>query len=159
MNALDTLSSSGCKATVLCTPDVKLGPAIVAACKEKNIKLISVDDRLVDAEGKPLTEVPYVGISAFEIGKNVGASLYAEAQKRGWKMEETGVLALTFSIRWKPLSQRTKGAQAALAAATFPQARIYSPWPSPSNPSNPPSTRPSRSCSSTSTASTGWSAA
>lgn len=124
MNALDTLSAKGCKATVLCTPDVKLGTSIVASCKEKDIKLITVDDRLVDAEGNPLTAVPHVGISAFEIGKNVGASLHAEALKRGWKMAETGVVALNY----EPLPtamKRVEGAAAGLKAAGFPEANIF----------------------------------
>lgn len=124
MNALDTLAAKGCKATVLCTPDVKLGPAIVAACKEKGIKLVTVDDRLVDGADKPLTDVPYVGISAYAIGQNVGKSVLAEAQKRGWKNEETGVLALTME-QLPTAFERTRGAVDALKAAGFPADRIY----------------------------------
>ena len=124
MNALDTLATKGCKATVLCTPDVKLGTAIVASAKEKNIKLISVDDRLVNAEGKPILEVPHLGISASEIGRNVGKALWAEAQKRGWKPEETGVLALT-QEQLPTAQERVVGAMDALKAGGFPAARIF----------------------------------
>jgi L-arabinose transport system substrate-binding protein len=124
MNALDTLATKGCKATVLCTPDVKLGTAIVAACKEKGIKLVTVDDRLVNGEGKPIAGVPYVGISAFAIGQNVGKAALTEAQKRGWKNEETGVLALTHE-QLPTAQERVLGAMDALKSAGFPADRIY----------------------------------
>lgn len=124
INALGTLAAKGCRATVICTPDVKLGTAIVALAKEKHLKVVSVDDRLVDGEGKPLTDVPHVGISAFEIGKNVGASLHAEAQKRGWKAEETGVVALNFE-QLPTAMERVSGAVAGLKAAGFPEDRIF----------------------------------
>jgi L-arabinose transport system substrate-binding protein len=123
MNALDTLANKGCKATVLCTPDVKLGPAIVAACKEKGLKLVTVDDRLVDAEGKPIKDVPYVGISAYAIGQKVGKAALAEAQKRGWKNEDTCVLALTMETL-PTAFERTRGAVDEIKAEGFPQDRI-----------------------------------
>jgi L-arabinose transport system substrate-binding protein len=125
MNALDTLATKGCKATVLCTPDVKLGPAIVAACKEKGLKLVTVDDRLVDGAGNPIKDVPYVGISAFAIGQNVGKAALAEAQKRGWKNEETCVMALTME-QLPTAFERTKGAVDSIKASGFPQDRIQS---------------------------------
>ena len=43
---LNNLANQGAKGVVICTPDTKLGPAIVAKCKEKNLKLFTVDDRL-----------------------------------------------------------------------------------------------------------------
>lgn len=124
MGAINRLANNGCKATVLCTPDVKLGPAIVAACKDKGLKLVTVDDRLVDGDGKPMAGVPYVGISAYAIGQNVGKAVLAEAQKRGWKNEETGVLALTME-QLPTAYERTKGAMDAIKAAGFPAERIY----------------------------------
>ena len=32
---------------MICTPDVKLGPGIVARAKANNLKLMTVDDQLV----------------------------------------------------------------------------------------------------------------
>src|ERR1700733_8030979 len=37
---------------VICTPDVKLGPGIVAKAKADGLKMMTVDDRLVDGSGK-----------------------------------------------------------------------------------------------------------
>jgi L-arabinose transport system substrate-binding protein len=124
MNALDLLAAKGCKATVICSPDVKLGPAIAAACKEKNLKLVSVDDRLVDASGKPLADVPHVGISATAIGRKVGTSLWEEAKKRGWDPATTGVLALTHE-QLPTAQERVVGAMAALKEAGMPAAQIH----------------------------------
>jgi len=124
MNALDSVANKGCQATVLCSPDVKLGPAIVRACQEKNLKLITVDDQLVGADGNPLVSVPHLGISANEIGKLVGTSLYDEAVKRGWKLEETGLLALTHE-QLPTAVARVEGAIAGLTSKGFAAARIF----------------------------------
>ena len=67
---------------IVCAPDTKLGPSIVAKCEEKNLKLMSVDDRLVDAGGKPLDKVAHLGISASEIGKSVGEAIVPQEQCR-----------------------------------------------------------------------------
>src|SRR5204862_653646 len=59
--AIDNLASQGAKGLVICTPDVKLGPAIVNQTGQRNLKLISVDDRFVTPDGKPMEDVHYLG--------------------------------------------------------------------------------------------------
>ena len=131
MSALDNLAAQGAQGVVLCTPDTKLGPAIVAKCKEKNLKLMAVDDRLVDADGKPIAEVPFLGISAREIGKQVGDGLAAEMKARGWNPAETGAAVLTVD-EIETCRERTDGASEALRAAGFPEANIHrTPWKKP----------------------------
>jgi L-arabinose transport system substrate-binding protein len=66
--AIDSLAANGAQGFVICTPDVRLGPAIVAKAKANNLKVITVDDRFVGADGKFLEEVPYLGMSATKIG-------------------------------------------------------------------------------------------
>ena len=75
LKAIDTLAASGAKGFVICTPDVKLGPAIVDKAKSNDLKLIAVDDRFLGADGKPMEKVHYLGISARKIGENVGKNL------------------------------------------------------------------------------------
>lgn len=131
MSALDNLAAQGAQGVILCTPDTKLGPAIVAKCKEKNLKLMAVDDRLVDAGGKPLADVPFLGISAREIGKQVGEGIAAEMKVRGWKPEETGAAVLTVD-EIETCRERTDGASEALRSAGFPDSNIFrSPWKKP----------------------------
>ena len=87
---INNIATQGAQGLIICTPDTKLGATIVAKCKEKNLKLLTVDDRLLGPDGKPLTDVAYLGISASEIGKDVGKALADEAKKRGWNLADVG---------------------------------------------------------------------
>lgn len=124
LNAIDTLAASGAKGFVICTPDVKLGPAIVQKAKTNNLKVIAVDDRFLGAEGKPMENVHYLGISARKIGENVGEQLWKEMQNRQWPMEETAAGMVTFN-ELETARERTAGAKDALVKAGFPAAKVY----------------------------------
>ena len=124
MSALDNLAAQGAQGVIICASDTKLGPSIVAKCAEKNLKLMTVDDRLVDASGKPMEGVPHVGISASEIGKSVGTALAAEIKKRGWNVAETGAAVLTVN-EIETCKLRTDGATESLTAGGFSGANIY----------------------------------
>src|SRR5215204_3385106 len=75
MAAMDNLAAQGAKGVVICTPDTKLGPALKSKADENGLKLLSVDDQFMDADGKPMADVHHVGISARNIGKAVGTAL------------------------------------------------------------------------------------
>ncbi|HAJ8038105.1 TPA: arabinose ABC transporter substrate-binding protein [Escherichia coli] len=60
LNAIDSLAASGAKGFVICTPDPKLGSAIVAKARGYDMKVIAVDDQFVNAKGKPMDTVPLV---------------------------------------------------------------------------------------------------
>jgi len=122
--AIDNLAAQGAQGFVICTPDVRLGPAIVARAKAKNLKLFTVDDRFLGVDGKPLEDVHYLGISASKIGASVGVALAAEQLKRGWTNDETGVIAVTFE-ELETAKERTDGAIEALVGSGFPAARIF----------------------------------
>lgn len=122
--ALDNLVAQGAQGTVICTPDVRLGPALAAKAKAGNLKLLSVDDQFVGADGQPMADVRHLGISARNIGKMVGKTLAEQMKARNWKPEETGVCAVTFE-ELPTARQRTDGAAEGLAAAGFPADRIY----------------------------------
>ncbi len=124
LNAIDTLAASGAKGFVICTPDVKLGPAIVQKAKANNLKLIAVDDRFIGADGKPMENVHYLGISARKIGENVGEQLWTEMQNRQWPVEETAAGMVTFN-ELETARERTAGAKDALVKAGFPADKIY----------------------------------
>lgn len=121
---LNNLANQGAKGVVICTPDTKLGPAIIAKCKEKNLKLFTVDDRLLDADGKPMKDVPYLGISAREIGKSVGQAIVDEAKKRGWNLAEVGAAVLTVD-ELETARERIAGATEVLLANGFPEKNLY----------------------------------
>lgn len=124
LSAIDNLAAGGAQGFVICTPDVRLGPAIVAKARARQLKLIAVDDRFVGANGQPLADVHYLGISARKIGESVGAALHAEMLARQWPVEDTGVCVVTFN-ELDTARDRTDGAVAALQAAGFPATRIF----------------------------------
>ena len=122
--AIDNLAAQGAKGFVICAPDVRLGPSIISRANSYGLKVISVDDRFIGADGSFMKDVHHLGISAREIGRNVGLALVDEMKNRGWKAEETAVCAMT----WEELQttrERTDGAIEALTAAGFPKERIF----------------------------------
>jgi len=124
LTAIDSLAAAGAQGFVICTPDTKLGRAIVAKAKAAKMKLIAVDDRFVGADGQPLAAVHYLGISAGKIGETVGSTLADEMKRRGWTPADTAVCAVTFD-ELATAKERTDGAARALRAAGLPEARIF----------------------------------
>jgi len=124
MSAIDSLVAGGAQGFVICTPDIRLGPAIAARAKAKGLKLITVDDRFVSADGSFMADIPYLGMSASKIGAAQGDALWAEMQQRKWTVAETGVCAVTFE-ELDTARERTDGSIAALKAAGFPADRIF----------------------------------
>ena len=122
--AIDNLAAGGAQGLVICTPDTHLGPGIVAKARAAGLKLITVDDQFVGANGQPMTKVHHLGISAGKIGEAVGQTLAAEMKKRGWTAADTAVCAATFD-ELATAKERTDGAINALRAAGFPANRIF----------------------------------
>src|SRR3984893_5052307 len=60
MSAIDNLAAQKAQGFVTCTPDVKLGPGIVAKAEAHGLKMMTVDARLVDGAGKPIASVPHM---------------------------------------------------------------------------------------------------
>lgn len=124
LNAIDNLAASGAKGFVICTPDPKLGPAIMAKARSYDLKVITVDDQFLNAAGEPMTNVPLIMMAATEIGERQGLELYKEMQKRGWNVNETAVLAIT-ADELDTARRRTEGSISALIKAGFPEKQIY----------------------------------
>lgn len=124
MAAIDNLAVAGAQGFVICTPDVRLGPQIMNRAKQKGLKVIAVDDQFVAADGKAMTEVHYIGLSASKIGASVGEALYAEMKKRNWAAADTGFCVVTFE-ELDTARDRTDGAINAIKKAGFPAERIF----------------------------------
>ncbi|GAB2207339.1 arabinose ABC transporter substrate-binding protein [Roseibium sp. ROS1] len=122
--AIDNLGAQGAQGFIICVPDVKLGPGIVAKAAANDLKLMTVDDRLVGADGGPIESVPHMGISAIKIGETVGQSIAAEIEARGWNMSEVGAIRVSYD-QLPTAVDRVEGAIAALTAAGFPAENIY----------------------------------
>ena len=124
LGAIDNLAAGGAQGFVICTPDTRLGPGIVAKAKAANLKLISVDDQFLSANGQPMKAVHHLGISAYKIGETVGQTLADVMKARGWAAADTAVCAVTFE-ELATAKERTDGAIAALTAAGFAKDKIY----------------------------------
>lgn len=128
MDAMDQLGTQNAHGVIICTPDTRLGTAIVEAAAKNKLRLFTVDDRLVDANDKPLANVPYLGISAKEIGGTVGQACADEMKKRGWNVSETGVLAIV-PEELETARLRIDGASEKITAAGVKAEQIYrAPW-------------------------------
>ncbi|BCP55424.1 L-arabinose-binding periplasmic protein [Kaistia sp. 32K] len=123
-SAIDNLGAQGAQGFIVCTPDVKLGPGIVAKAAANELKLMTVDDRLVDADGKPIESVPHMGISATKIGEAVGEAIAAEIKKRGWDPKTVGAIRVSYD-QLPTAVDRVEGAITALKAAGFPAENIF----------------------------------
>jgi len=124
MSAIDNLGAQGAQGFVVCTPDVKLGPGIVAKAAANNLKVMTVDDRLVSADGKPIEEVPHMGISATKIGEAVGQAIVDEMKVRGWKAEEVGAIRVSYD-QLPTAVDRVEGAISVLKANGFKAENIF----------------------------------
>jgi L-arabinose transport system substrate-binding protein len=124
LGAIDNLAASGAQGFVICTPDVKLGPAIVAKARSHDLKVMAVDDQFIGGDGKPMTDVPYLGISARKIGQSVGQALIAEMKRHNWPQDDTAVCVITFD-ELDTARERTEGAIEAIKAAGVPDNRIF----------------------------------
>lgn len=122
--AIDNIAASGAQGFVVCIPDVRMGPAVVAKAKAANLKMIAVDDQFIGSDNQPMKNVHYLGISAEKIGEDVGKTLAAEMKKRGYNPADTAVLAMTYD-ELATAKARTDGAISQLVAAGIPQDRIY----------------------------------
>ncbi len=118
LSALWTLYARYAGGLVICTPDPRLGPAIAGFAARTGMKLLSVDDRLIGTDGRPIESVPHVGISATAIGEVAGRAAAAEAARRGWSPATTGVLRIAYDSL-DTGRERTAGAVGALRTAGF----------------------------------------
>ena len=122
--AIDNLAAQGAKGFVICTPDVRLGPAIVAKAQQSDLKVMTVDDQFVGPDGKIMADTPHLGMSPRDIGHQAGELEAAEMQRRGWNSADTAVCVSSFE-ELDTAKQRTDGAQAALVEGGFPKDRIF----------------------------------
>ncbi|WP_249674892.1 substrate-binding domain-containing protein [Pseudomonas abieticivorans] len=123
LSAIDSLAANGAKGFVICAPDVSLGPAIVAKAKANGLKVMAVDDRFVDASGKFMEDVPYLGMAAFEVGQKQGQAMADEAKNRKWDWKDTYAVINTYN-ELDTGKKRTDGSVDSLKKAGLPDDHI-----------------------------------
>jgi L-arabinose transport system substrate-binding protein len=121
--AIDTLAAAGAQGLVICTPDVKMGPALAAKAKAAGLKLIAVDDQFVGPQGI-IKDVHYLGVSARAIGEMAAKAALDEMKRRGWSMAETGIAIITYD-QLDTTRERTEAEAAVVTAAGFSPQQIH----------------------------------
>jgi L-arabinose transport system substrate-binding protein len=77
------------------------------------------------ADGKPLADVPHMGISATKIGEQVGQAIVDEAKKRGWDLAKVGAIRISYD-QLPTAKDRVDGAtKVLLKAAGFPSPTVF----------------------------------
>lgn len=123
-SAIDNLGAQGAQGVIICTPDVKLGPGIIAKAEANGLKLMTVDDRLVGADGKPLEDVVHMGISATKIGEEVGRAISEEVKKRGWDWKDVGAIRVSYD-QLPTAVDRVDGALSVLEKSGLSKANVF----------------------------------
>ncbi len=122
--AIDNHVAQGVKGILIGTPDTNLGPAIKNRCGTLGVRLYSVGNQFMDADNQPMKEVHFSGLAAYDIGVQVGEEMFAEAKRRGWKWEETGLMAMTIE-ELATAMERMGGSRDTLEKLGFPRAKMY----------------------------------
>ena len=124
LTAIDNLAAAGAQGFVICTPDVKLGPAILNKAKVNGLKVMTVDDQFIGPDGTIMTDVHHLGVAARDVGHVSGQSLWDEFQNRGWPIEETAAGIVTFK-ELDTARERTEGIIEKLVENGFPADQIH----------------------------------
>jgi L-arabinose transport system substrate-binding protein len=125
MKLLDTCVAQKVKGVLVCIPDQNLSQVTVQRLKEANIPVVAVDDALQDENGKLLA--PWVGIDAYNIGKEVGVWAADYIRKNNLTNDPSfGIMYMTCETV-SSIVPRTQGQSEEIAKAFpyFPASRIF----------------------------------
>lgn len=113
ITTFDTMVGDGVKGIAIVVPDKALGPVIAEKAKAAKIPLVAVDDDIYYQDG---TQVPYVGMNAYNIGARVGEELAKLYKADGWAGKEVRIASIE-DRKADTCMQRNKGAEEAFLKA------------------------------------------
>jgi L-arabinose transport system substrate-binding protein len=113
----------GVKAIAIVVPDKALGPVVAEKAQKAGIRLIAVDDDIYTSDKKM---VPYVGMNAETIGRQVGAELAKLYKAEGWDKFSDVRIGSIEDQKADTCMRRNRGAEAAFleAAPSFDKSNI-----------------------------------
>src|ERR1700733_9256336 len=100
----------GVTGSAIVVPDKALGPVVAEKAAKAGIKLIAVDD---DIYAQDKTQVPYIGMNATNIGKQVGAEDARLYKELGWDKLTDVRFGSIEDRKADTCMQRNRGAEAA----------------------------------------------
>ena len=104
----------GVKAIAIVVPDKALGPVVAEKAEKAGIRLIAVDDDIYTSEKKM---VPYVGMNAEAIGRQVGTELARMYKAEGWDKANDVRIGSIEDQKADTCMRRNRGAEAAFLEA------------------------------------------
>jgi L-arabinose transport system substrate-binding protein len=113
MTMIDTAIADKADAIFVCPPDQGMSEAIVEKCNEAGVLVVSVDDPLIDGEGKKIA--PWFGIDAYNIGYASGTWMANYAIENNLVDDPTCGLLYTTMETVTSCVPRTDGEEAAWA--------------------------------------------
>ncbi len=116
LELVDDLINQGIDALFICVTSQGIGPAVTEKCEKAGIPVMTIDDTIVDHNGKP---VPHVGMPTKDVGIMGGEALSKLATERGF-FNEGNVYKLmnVGSAKLSVLMERTEGYTEAITKNT-----------------------------------------
>jgi L-arabinose transport system substrate-binding protein len=114
LTTFDTMVGDGVKAIAIVVPDKALGPVVADKAKKAGIQLIAVDDDIYTTDKKM---VPYIGMNAEQIGRQVGAEEARLYKKMGWDKFDDVRIGSIEDQKADTCMRRNKGAEMAFFEA------------------------------------------
>ena len=114
LTTFDTMVGDGVKGIAIVVPDRALGPVVAEKAAKAGIRLIAVDDDIYSQDKK---QVPYIGMNATNIGKQVGAEDAKLYKELGWDKLKDVRFGSIEDRKADTCMQRNRGAEAALLEA------------------------------------------
>lgn len=123
LTTFDTMVGDGVKAIAIVVPDKALGPVVAEKAQKAGIRLIAVDDDIYTSDKKM---VPYVGMNAETIGRQVGAEEARIYKAEGWDKFKDVRIGSIEDQKADTCMRRNRGAEAAFleAVPSFDKANI-----------------------------------
>ena len=110
LTTFDTMVGDGVKAIAIVVPDKALGPVVAEKAEKAGIRLIAVDDDIYTSDKKM---VPYVGMNAEAIGRQVGTELARMYKAEGWDKANDVRIGSIEDQKADTCMRRNRGAEAA----------------------------------------------
>lgn len=141
--ALNDIVVEDAVGVIVSAPDPMLGSRIVALTEKYRLRLMTIDVRFTDrnaaGEVKYLDQ-PFTGPDYRAIGNTMAQTLMDEAKKRGWNLNEVGVVNVRLGAQIEGV-MRSKGAEEVLLEAGVPEGQFFTgEWPAPQSSENARST-------------------
>jgi L-arabinose transport system substrate-binding protein len=114
LTTFDTMVGDGVKAIAIVVPDKALGPVVAEKAEKAGIRLIAVDDDIYTSDKKM---VPYVGMNAETIGRQVGSELAKIYKVEGWDKSNDVRIGSIEDQKADTCMRRNRGAEAAFLEA------------------------------------------